>query len=135
MVKQKIAVISASHGGHEVALGVYSPMRTMSRSSRPVTSFHLCLCGMELYLGGSTNAELVRSKPSDLEKYGGHVRNNAKVTGIDATNHTLIINNQELFTYDKAVLSVGVTPRTLNHPRFEFSQHYSDAWLRLGQTY
>lgn len=119
MVKQKIAVIGASHGGHEVALELLTQSDAYDVTVFEAGDFiSFMSCGMELYLTEAVqNAELVRNfKPSDLEKYGGHVRNNAKVTGIDATNHTLTINNQELFTYDKAVLSVGVTPAHLTIP-------------------
>jgi len=72
MVKQKIAVIGASHGGHEVALELLTQSDAYDVTVFEAGDFiSFMSCGMELYLTEAVqNAELVRNfKPSDLEKY------------------------------------------------------------------
>lgn len=124
MTKEKVAIIGASHGGHEAALELLTQSDNFEVTIFEAGDFvSFMSCGMTLYLTGRVpEAEAVRNfKPADIESLGGHVLNNTKVTGIDADKQMLTLNGdaKTQFAYDKLILSVGVTPARLALPGSE----------------
>ncbi|MBS9335083.1 FAD-dependent oxidoreductase [Fructobacillus sp. M1-13] len=120
----KVVVIGASHGGHETAhelLTRYDDVEVTVYEAGDFISF--MSCGMELFLEGKvTKRDDVRNfKPADIEQYGGKVLANHLVQGIDTDKQEVTVKNLETGeqltdSYDKLVISSGVTPMTLPVP-------------------
>lgn len=120
----KVVIIGASHGGHESAhelLTRYDDMDVTVYEAGDFISF--MSCGMELFLQGKvTNRDDVRNfKPSDIEQYGGEVLANHLVESVDTDKQEVTVLNKEsgkTFTdsYDKLIISSGVTPGTIPVP-------------------
>ncbi|TYC48348.1 FAD-dependent oxidoreductase [Weissella muntiaci] len=117
----KIAIIGASHGGHEAALELLTQYDDVDLTIYEASDFiSFMSCGMQLYLMNKVKDDtIVRNfKAEDIEKLGGRVLSNSAVNNIDADHHQLTFadsageNHQD--GYDKLILSVGVSPARLN---------------------
>ncbi|WEV54826.1 FAD-dependent oxidoreductase [Leuconostocaceae bacterium ESL0723] len=120
----KVIVVGASHGGHESAVELLTRYENNEVTVYEAGDFiSFMSCGMELYLEGkATQRDDVRNfKPEDVEKLGGQVYSQHQVTKIDPDKHEVEVKNLangETFTdtYDKLILSSGVTPTTIPVP-------------------
>ncbi|MCO0831800.1 FAD-dependent oxidoreductase [Fructobacillus sp. W13] len=120
----KVVIIGASHGGHESAhelLTRYSDMDVTVYEAGDFISF--MSCGMELFLEGKvTKRDDVRNfKEADIEQYGGKVLKSHLVEAVDTDKQEVTVKNLvsgDVFTdsYDKLIISSGVTPMTLPVP-------------------
>lgn len=120
----KVVIIGASHGGHESAhelLTRYNDMDVTVYEAGDFISF--MSCGMELFLEGKvTQRDDVRNfKPADIEQYGGKVLANHLVQKIDTDKQEVTVLDQVsgktlTDTYDKLIISSGVTPMTIPVP-------------------
>lgn len=128
----KVIIIGASHGGHESAIELldkYNDVDVTLYEKGDFVSF--MSCGMQLYLEDKvTDVDDVRNfKPADIENRGGKIVNNHEVLAIDVTTKTIKVQNtvtKEITTdsYDKLILSSGVTPATLPVPGNELENIY-----------
>lgn len=119
----KIAVIGASHGGHEAVLELLSQYDDVELTIYEASDFiSFMSCGMQLYLMNKVEDDTtVRNfKPEDIEALGGRVLANSAVTNINADQHQLtftdLMGGTHQADYDKLILSVGVSPARLNIP-------------------
>ncbi|CAK8053524.1 FAD-dependent oxidoreductase [Eupransor demetentiae] len=128
----KIVIVGASHGGHESAVEAltrYEGNEVTVYEAGDFISF--MSCGMQLYLEGDvTDRDDVRNfKAEDVEKLGGKVLANHQVMDIDADKHQVTVKDLmsgKTFedTYDKLILSSGVTPANLPVPGMELENVY-----------
>ncbi|APT17987.1 Peroxidase (Npx) [Amylolactobacillus amylotrophicus DSM 20534] len=125
MVQKKVAIIGASHGGHQSIL----ELLTRYGKDVDITLFEagdfisFMSCGMELYLQDKvTDVTDVRNfRPENFPQENVHILANHEVTQIDADNKKLTVVDHikeatNEFTYDKLILSSGVTPNALPLP-------------------
>ncbi|GAK30857.1 NADH peroxidase [Weissella oryzae SG25] len=127
----RIAIIGASHGGHEAALELLTQNKDVEVTIYEASDFiSFMSCGMQLYLMNKVEDDTtVRNfKAADLEKLGGKVLANSEVTAIDADQHQLTFTdhdgNKQVDDYDKLILSVGVSPVQLNLPGKQLNNIY-----------
>ncbi|WP_421823419.1 FAD-dependent oxidoreductase [Fructobacillus cardui] len=131
-MKMKVVVVGASHGGHEAAheaLTRYPDAQVTVYEAGDFVSF--MSCGMELFLEDKvTDRDDVRNfKPADLEKFGGKILTQHEVTGIDTDAKKVTVKNWatgEVLedSYDKLILSSGVTPATIPVPGADLDNVY-----------
>lgn len=125
MAQKKIAIIGASHGGHQSILEAL----TRYGSDVDITLFEagdfisFMSCGMELYLQDKVTAvtDVRNFRPENFPQSNVHILANHEATKIDADSKTLTIvdhanDSTSEFTYDKLILSSGVTPNSLPVP-------------------
>lgn len=127
----KIAIIGASHGGHEAALELLTQYDDAEVTIYEASDFiSFMSCGMQLYLMNKVEDDTtVRNfKAEDIEALGGKVLANSSVTNINADQHQLtfkdITGGTHQADYDKLILSVGVSPARLNIPGSELDNIY-----------
>lgn len=124
MDKRKVIIVGASHGGHESAIELLDKYNDVDVTIYEAGDFiSFMSCGMQLFLENKVTAEdEVRNfAPEDIEKKGGHVYANHKVTAIHPDKKTVTVkdltnNSEEEVAYDKLILSCGVTPKVLPVP-------------------
>ncbi len=125
MKRAKIAIIGASHGGHQSLLELLS----CYGENVDITLFEsgdfisFMSCGMQLYLENKvTDVMDVRNfRLENFRQSNVSILNNHQVIGIDATNKSLTVidtttNKELVYDYDKLILSPGVTPKSLPIP-------------------
>lgn len=133
MSKTKIVIVGASHGGHESAIELLDKYRNVDVTIYEAGDFvSFMACGMELFLEDKVTAqEDVRNfKPEDITSKGGHVFNNHEVTAINADKKEVSVKDvksgqTEQVTYDKLILSSGVTPTVLPVPGHDLDGIYA----------
>ncbi|MYV17488.1 FAD-dependent oxidoreductase [Furfurilactobacillus milii] len=133
MSKTKIVIVGASHGGHESAIELLDKYRDVDVTIYEAGDFvSFMSCGMELFLEDKVTAqEDVRNfKPEDITSKGGHVFNNHEVTAINADKKEVSVKDvksgqTEQVTYDKLILSSGVTPTVLPVPGHDLDGIYA----------
>lgn len=123
MKKNKIVIIGASHGGHQLLLDLLSQYGnevdiTVLENSNYVSFMS---CGMELFLENKTTGiDNVRNfRKSDFKQNNVHILNNTEVKSINPKKKMVIIfNNGKLLNceYDKLIITSGVIPKMLNIP-------------------
>ncbi len=114
----KVIIVGSSHGGQEAAfelLDRYSDIDVTVYEQSDFISF--MSCGMQLFLERqTTKRDDVRNfTPTDLEMLGGKVKMNSQVIKIDPSVHQITVKNlitEDISTdsYDRLILSIGVTP-------------------------
>ncbi|KRM12299.1 FAD-dependent oxidoreductase [Paucilactobacillus suebicus] len=124
MAKTKVIVVGASHGGHQSILELlhrYDNLDITMFEAGDFVSF--MSCGMELFLENSvTNVSDVRNfEPKLFTDQGVHVLNNHEVTKINADAKTVTVKDTKSgdtsdYSYDKLILSSGVTPNSIPVP-------------------
>ncbi|GFH43451.1 NAD(FAD)-dependent dehydrogenase [Lactococcus hodotermopsidis] len=117
----KVVIVGASHGGHQSALELLDKYEGADVTIYEKGDFISFLsCGMQLFLEDKvTDVDDVRNfRPEDIEKRGGKVKAQHEVLTFDATKKEVTVKNlatDDVFvdTYDKLILSSGVTPAAL----------------------
>lgn len=132
MDKRKIIIVGASHGGHESAIELldkYDDVDVTIYEAGEFISF--MSCGMELFLENKVTAQddVRNFKAEDVEEKGGHIYANHEVTAIHPDKKTVTVkdltNNEEKeVSYDKLILSSGVTPKSLPVPGNDLENIY-----------
>ncbi|MGY3766289.1 FAD-dependent oxidoreductase [Vagococcus vulneris] len=125
MEKAKIIIVGASHGGHQSIL----ELLTRYGNNVDIKLFEsgdfisFMSCGMELYLEDKvTDVTDVRNfRPENFPQDNVAILNNHTVTAINADKKTVTVtdknnNKTQKFSYDKLILSSGVTPKSLPVP-------------------
>ncbi|AQP53778.1 FAD-dependent oxidoreductase [Vagococcus penaei] len=133
MKKTKVIIVGASHGGHQ------SILELLSRYGENVdiTLFEagdfvsFMSCGMELYLEDQvTDVTDVRNfRPENFPQSNVSIMNNHEVTAIHpavkkVTVKRTVDNTTEEYSYDKLILSSGVTPNSLPVPGTDLENVY-----------
>ncbi|MCF6515573.1 FAD-dependent oxidoreductase [Lactobacillus sp. S2-2] len=119
---KKIVIVGASHGGHQAiieSLNRYEDVDVTLFEAGDFISF--MSCGMQLYLENKvTDVDDVRNFSEDTFKEKNvHVLSNHLVTKINSDQKTVTVENDgksKDVSYDKLILSSGVTPNTLPVP-------------------
>lgn len=120
----KVIMIGASHGGHQSALELLDKYPDADVTIYEKGDFISFLsCGMQLFLEDKVSGvdDVRNFKPEDIEKRGGKVKPQHEVLTFDADKKEITVKNlatDEVFTdtYDKLILSSGVTPAALPVP-------------------
>ena len=120
----KVIIIGASHGGHQSALELLDKHPDADVTIYEKGDFVSFLsCGMQLFLEDKVSGvdDVRNFKPEDIEKRGGKVKSQHEVLSFDADKKEVTIKNLvtgDVFneTYDKLILSSGVTPAALPVP-------------------
>ncbi|MDF7637385.1 FAD-dependent oxidoreductase [Leuconostocaceae bacterium ESL0958] len=128
----KVVVIGASHGGHEAAhelLTRYDDAEVTIYEAGDFISF--MSCGMQLYLEDkvSRRDDVRNFKEADIEQYGGKVFKNHEVTAIDTDAKKVTVKDVRTGdsiedSYDKLIVSSGVSPVTLPVPGADMENVY-----------
>lgn len=123
---KKVIIVGASHGGHQLAIDlsdIYDDIEITIYEEGDFVSF--MSCGMQLFLEGKTKSqESVRNfDPATLNSSKISVKNNSSVLSIDADKKTIQVKNNKTDevttdTYDKLILSSGVTPRKITDQEY-----------------
>lgn len=119
---KKIVIVGASHGGHQSiieSLNRYEDVDITLFEAGNFVSF--MSCGMQLYLENKvTGVDDVRNfSENTFKEKNVHVLNNHLVTKINSDEKTVTVESDgksENVSYDKLILSSGVTPNTLPVP-------------------
>ena len=132
MDKRKVIIVGASHGGHESAIELldkYDDVDVTIYEAGDFISF--MSCGMQLFLENKVTAEddVRNFAPEDIEKKGGHVYANHEVTAVHPDKKTVTVkdltnDSEEEVSYDKLILSSGVTPKVLPVPGSDLKNIY-----------
>lgn len=120
----KIIIIGASHGGHESALEFLDKEPNAHVTIYEKGDFISFLsCGMQLFLEDKVSSvdDVRNFRPEDIEKRGGKVKPGHEVIAIHADKHEVRVKELatgKIFTdsYDKLILSSGVTPAPIPVP-------------------
>lgn len=121
MDKRKVIIVGASHGGHESAIELLDKYNNVDVTVYEAGDFiSFMSCGMQLFLENKVTAkdDVRNFKAEDVEERGGHVYANHEVTAIHPEKKTVTVkdlknNTEEEVSYDKLILSSGVTPKVL----------------------
>ncbi|MGC8256645.1 FAD-dependent oxidoreductase [Leuconostoc mesenteroides subsp. jonggajibkimchii] len=132
MSKTKIIIVGASHGGHQAILELTRKYKNLDIKLFEAGDFiSFMSCGMELYLENSvTDVNDVRNfRPEDMEQLGAEIYSNHEVLAIDADDRTVSVKDvttgsTEKYSYDKLILSSGVTPNSLPIPGTDLENVY-----------
>ena len=132
MSKTKIIIVGASHGGHQAILELTRKYKNLDIKLFEAGDFiSFMSCGMELYLENSvTDVNDVRNfRPEDMEQLGAEIYSNHEVLAIDADDRTVSVKDvttgsTEKYSYDKLILSSGVTPNSLPVPGTDLENVY-----------
>lgn len=132
MDKRKVIIVGASHGGHESAIELLDKYDDVDVTIYEAGNFiSFMSCGMQLFLENKVTAEddVRNFAPEDVEKKGGHVYANHEVTAIHPDKKTVTVkdltnNSEEEVSYDKLILSSGVTPKVLPVPGNDLKNIY-----------
>ena len=132
MDKRKVIIVGASHGGHESAIELldkYDDVDVTIYEAGDFISF--MSCGMQLFLENKVTAEddVRNFAPEDIEKKGGHVYANHELTAVHPDKKTVTVkdltnDSEEEVSYDKLILSSGVTPKVLPVPGSDLKNIY-----------
>jgi NADH peroxidase len=130
--KRKVIIVGASHGGHESAIELLDKYDDVDVTIYEAGNFiSFMSCGMQLFLENKVTAEddVRNFAPEDVEKKGGHVYANHEVTAIHPDKKTVTVkdltnNSEEEVSYDKLILSSGVTPKVLPVPGNDLKNIY-----------
>ncbi|MDN6013018.1 MAG: FAD-dependent oxidoreductase [Lactococcus sp.] len=120
----KVIIIGASHGGHQSALELLDKHQGADVTIYEKGDFVSFLsCGMQLFLEDKVSGvdDVRNFRPEDIESRGGKVKSQHEVVSFDADKKEVTVKNlvtDETFTdtYDKLILSSGVTPAALSVP-------------------
>lgn len=120
----KIIIIGASHGGHESAIELLDKEPQAEVTIYEKGDFVSFLsCGMQLYLEDKVSGvdDVRNFRPEAIETKGGKVKSGHEVTAINADKHEVTVKELatgKTFTdsYDKLILSSGVTPAPIPVP-------------------
>lgn len=125
MSKTKVVIVGASHGGHQSILELLKRYKDIDIKLFEAGDFvSFMSCGMELYLENSvTDVNDVRNfSPAEFsEDKNVQILNNHQVTKIDSNKKTITAfnvkdNSSQEYSYDKLILSPGVTPKSIPVP-------------------
>ncbi|WP_129045418.1 FAD-dependent oxidoreductase [Companilactobacillus metriopterae] len=122
MNKEKVVIVGASHGGHQSIIELLDTYKNLDITLYEAGDFvSFMSCGMELYLENKvTDVNDVRNfRPEEFEEQGVTISNNHLVKSINLDEKTIDVESDghtETVSYDKLILSSGVTPNELPIP-------------------
>lgn len=123
-VTRKVVIVGASHGGHQAIIELLNRYDDIDITLFEAGDFiSFMSCGMELYLENDvTSVHDVRNfRPASFPQANVHILDNHLVTKINQSRQTVSVKNLKSnqdteVSYDKLILSSGVTPNALAVP-------------------
>lgn len=121
---RKVVIVGASHGGHQAIIELLNRYDDIDITLFEAGDFiSFMSCGMELYLENDvTSVHDVRNfRPASFPQANVHILDNHLVTKINQSRQTVSVKNLKSnqdteVSYDKLILSSGVTPNALAVP-------------------